>query len=329
MAAPKAKKAAATEKTPEQIKEAREKKNERAREIRRLKKEKEGAAGDRAASLSPPQTPVPSPRKLKRQVSAPSDEASAKNKKKKQSHVAAVAGPYLGVAPVLEAAGLAFDGSALFQALANFATVDPTVGQALSVFLARAPKSYDPDATPEAAFKEWSAANQAIFLQLLPVFNFFVKKQSALSEEQRQCLVDATSGAAASENVDNGEENSDAMVIDEMMDDEMRAAMADAGFALPEKKETKPPPAFAVQAAPVQEDPIFAPFVTMAAKLPSRPSKFLTAIEAAGAKPLTLPHLLTLMKETTTSGPTDEGALKKMLGNTLAAFKWLFPSASK
>jgi hypothetical protein len=323
-APPKAKKAtsAVTKKTPEQIQAAREKKNEQAREKRRLKKEEEEAAAARGPSSSPPPTPVPSPRKVKKR--APDESANTKATKK--SRVDSVDGtPYLGTSPVLEAADYVLDASPTFQAFASFATIDPVVNQASAVFLAKAPTRYDPAVTPEAAFKTWVTTNQAVFLQLSPVFQAFVKKRTALSIEQQQCLADATDGDSAAQG-GGDDENSDDMVLDDV-DDETRAAMAEMGLAVPEKKKARPPPAFPVKPAPVQGDALFAPFVTMVAKLPLKPSKFITALEERFMTPLTLHYLLAIVKEA--SGVTDETTLKKTLGNTLAAFKWLFPSAAK
>jgi hypothetical protein len=328
-ASAKAQKAAPTaKKTPEQIQAARAKKNEQARERRRQKKEEEEAAG-RGPSSSPPPTPVPSPRKVKKRI-VPEEEANTK--KTKKSRVASAdddgnaKAPYLGTSPILDAAGYVLYASPVFHALANFATIDPLVNQAMAVFLARVPVRYDPKATPDAAFKTWVDANQAILVQLSSVFKAFVKKKTALSKEQQQSLADAAEGDSSAQG-DGGDENSDDQILGEV-DDETRAALAAMGVKVPEKKKPKPPPAFAVKPAPIQEDALFAPFVAMATKLPLMPSKLIAALEGGGGPtPLTLPFLLALVEET--SGATHETNLKKTLGNTLAAFKWLFPSASK
>jgi hypothetical protein len=322
--------------TPEELQKNEEDKKAKARERNRRNREKkrmEAASTKTAAapkagasSPSPPATPVPSPRKTKRPLPATDDKEKPAKKKSKTNVAAPVEerAHYLGTAPVLEEANLVLNASPMFQEFARFATTDPAVNQAMASFLAKAPVSYDPEATPTNAFLMWLKANLGTFAHIANVFHEFTKSVDDLTEDQREAL---TAGPLEDGEI-RDDEDSDAELLD-AVDSATMDWMISMGFGAPPTKKKKKENEVVVKHAPLRDkDSLFAPFVAMAAKKPRAPVPFFIALNKAGSSALTLPGLLALVKQTSPAG-TSNDVHKKTLGITLAAFKWLFPKASE
>lgn len=308
--------------TQEEMDEKRRLKNEKDKERRRKKRAEEKK---KEKEPSPPSTPSPSPAKTKKR--APSTSTPGKEPAKKKSKaLPADARDYFGIAPSLAQANLVLEGRALFQGFARFATTDPSVNQAMAVFLARAPTSYNPSEPPSTTFKTWLNTNAAVFLQLAEVLETFTRSVHVYDKDIREAIDEAYNRPEKGGEPSVADEDSDARQLEDL-DDETRAFMLDIGAVLPQKKKASPPSPHVVKAAPVRNDPLFTEFIKLAARKPQKGSKFFIALGELGPNALTLPAMLAIIKEISPTNDKIE-AHKKTLGNYLAAFKWLFPTAS-
>jgi hypothetical protein len=166
--------------------------------------------------------------------------------------------------------------------------------------------------------------NQAVFLSLCEIINELCIKIDDLPADVQRTLADAEAGVEAPA-ADDDDDLMDMEQLDEVTRAFMRELAAEGGVDLPAPVAK---PACSVKAAPTRtDDAMFDVIVELACKKPRVTSKFFEALRAAGP-PLTLSVLLKIVKESS-SAPVNEEAQKKLLGNTLGAFKWLFPHATK
>lgn len=197
----------------------------------------------------------------------------------------------------------------------------------MAIFDAKAPRSYDPSEPPSVTFMTWLKKNAFTFLHLVEVLETFTRKLSSYSDDIKEAIEGAKRLDEKGGDPMDVDDDSEAGVLDDI-DDETRAYMIAIGAELPEKKKKAPPPSqYVVKPAPVRNDPLFTELIKLAAKKPPNGSKFFIALGELGPNALTLPMMLAIAKAI--SAPKDDiDAHKKTVGNYLAAFKWLFPTAS-
>lgn len=278
----------------------------------------------------------------KKKKKADTDEPEGAAPRKKQRREEPAAAPRvqqgeLGVSHVLHKARRFVNMSGVFETMVLLAGKrdDEQVNKAIVDFHLRTPSTYATGATKSATqvFMEWVRTNSAVFLRIAEVLQYFVRAYDTQSEDVRADF-DAIVKHALEKDDDAVPATStevpdkDDMVVLGGVDDDVLSFLRELGADIPATARGAPAlrSDAKIRLIAVQTDAVFPVILEHAFKMKALTSRFLDAVEKELPAASSIEDLLLCVARVHPECKTVEDR-KRIIGQYVAAFAWIFPNA--